>query len=161
MKTGKAYAFFESKSDEKTLLGLMEINKQKANFPENLSFTFLDDKLSDAYDHKRKGLPEKVAKAAKTEEVHGSAPMTYVGNLINIKPKKATGLRYLVMAKAPGVTNNSYLEPLGQSRANQTTSGMLKDVLGMICNGECESGASKFMREIVFYQDSRRRAQRY
>ena len=65
------------------------------------------------------------------------------------------------MAQYPNARISEFAARIGQGRANQGTAEMLDQVLSMLGNEELNSGRSKFFRTVVFYQDSRRKAQRY
>ncbi len=159
MKTGKAYAFLDYEAEEVVLIKVLERNRRITGFPDTFSFTIINGFT--ALDPKREKLPVKIAEAARTAEVYGGAPMSMVGNVINLRPKKAKNLRYIVMAKIPEVTDSEAVEPLGQARANQVTAGRLSTILGDLCERECLAGKRDYLRSIIFYLDSRRRVQRY
>ena len=161
-KIGKAYGFLDYEGRWAELIGFMEINKDKANFPNNLSFIVLDDKVStrDVYDNERKKLPAKIAEAAEATDVYGSVSIDEIGNLPKAS-KRAADLRYIIMAQAPEVSDSEFAEPLGQGKANQVTARMLNEVLSLLGSGECHAGHSKFLRAAVFYQDGHGKAQRH
>lgn len=162
MKTGKAYGFLNYEGRWQELIGIMGVAKQKANFPDTLSFTILDDKVSTMYDNEREQLPAKIAQLAETTDVRGSVPSNCshetFKKLSDIKPVKASNLRYLVMAEAPEVSDSRFAEAPGQGMANKLTAEMLSEVLGFVGEGERKIGASDIFREIVFYQDGRGKA---
>ena len=162
MKTGKAYTFLDYEGRWTELLGLMELHKRRANFPDNLGFTVLDDKVStmSVYDNERKRLPAKIAETAEATDVRGSFS-SEIEKLPKMAPKKAADLRYIIMAQAPEVSDSACAEPLGQGKANEVTAGMLNEVLSLLGSGECHAGLSDFLRAAVFYQDGDGEAQRY
>jgi len=160
LKTGKAYGFMDYLGREEELIGFMEIVRSRANFPDSLRLRIIDDRLSESHDHKRKGLPQKIAKLAETIELYGSVSSGRLEDLPRTL-KGATDLRYLIVAEAPEVSSSSSAEPLGQGRANSETAGMLQEIFSQIGSIEAETGKNKALRAKVFYQDSRRRAQEY
>jgi len=160
MKTGKAYAFLDQDLEEDVLVESMRLCGQRANFPD-MSFTVLDDKVNDKYDHERKGLPAKIAETAEATDVYGSVPMNMLKNITGIKPKKAADLRYLIMTEVPNVWDPEEAEPLGQGRANKITAGMLREVLRILGERECLAGKSMFLRATVLYTNGSGRAQPY
>ena len=172
--------------EEELIVSMGEAGRH-ANFPDSLVFTVLDDRVSSRYSHKREGLPLRIAQIAETTEVYGSAPSRMFRNLIDIKPKMAIDLRYIVTAEVPIVSSSELLRllkqgefskealiraylileelreirRLGQGRANQKAAGMVDSVLSIVNNKECTERLSKFLRAAVFYEDSRGRAQIY
>ena len=161
MKTGKAYAFFDYEQGETDLIRSLDKHRRRGNFSDSVKFNVLDDKLNDVYDHQRKGLPAKIAEVSEITEIYGNAPANMIGNLSKVEPKKATNLRYLVMAEYPEVSDSTSAGPLGQGRANRETAGMMHYVLGVISEENCFAGIRKFSRDVVFYQDGRGNVQRY
>lgn len=161
MKTGKAYAFLNYEGRWQELIGIMGVAKEKANFSDTFSFTVLDDKVSTMY-HEREKLPAKIAQLAETTDVRGSVSLNCSDEtfkkLSNIKPVKASNLRYLIMAEAPEVTDSRFAEALGQGRANRVTAERLNEVLSLVGAGEANAGDSDIFRGAVFYQDGRGRA---
>ena len=116
------------------------------------------------YNHERKELPANVAAIADATDVYGSvsskcSSATFAK--LSREPVKASSLRYLLVAEAPEVTDSTVGEPLGQWRANQQAAGMLGEVLRGVAGRERRRGASDVCRDVVFYLDSRRKAQRY
>ena len=173
MKTGKAYAFLNYEGRWTELVGDLGVSREMANFPDTFRMMVVDDKISTMdmdgrvrtmYDCKRGRLPAKIAQLAEATEVYGSVASNCSSETfrkLSNKPKKASSLRYLIMAEAPEVTDSQFAEHLGQGRANQVTAGWLKTVLGIVADRERKIRASDVSKEAVFYQDSRGRAQRY
>lgn len=143
---GKAYAFFDYVGEDTELLRSMHLQRVRANFLDSLGFTVIDDEESTMYDHKREGLPLIIAELAKVTDVYGAVSIDRLKDLPKT-PKKAADLRYSVMAKEG-------------KESNSEVAGMLNQVLGQIGDEEYSRGRSKFLRAAVFYQDSRRRAQK-
>jgi hypothetical protein len=161
MKTGRAYTYLDHEAEESALIELMNTNRRRANFPETIAFTILDDKRSDKYDHKPAKLPQEIADAAKITRVYGNAPISRAANVVNLEPVEANSLRYVIMVEAPEITSSELCGPIGQGKANQLAAGVLTEVLSGICQKECLEGQRKYLRAATFYQRLGKRAERY
>jgi len=168
MKTGRAYAFLGYEGRWTELAKDLNASKKRGNFSDTLRLMVIDDKVSTMdmdsrvramYNCERGRLPEKIAEAAKTTKVYGQTPISMTRKLLNVKPVKASSLRYLVMAEDPEVTDSQFAESLGQGRANMVTAGMLETILDFVAERERKRGAGVVFRKTVFYQDSRGRVQ--
>jgi hypothetical protein len=158
---GKAYAFIDYEKESSRIIASLEKNRAKANFPENLEFIVLKDNLNKSVIQEKEKLPTKFEQVSRDTNVYGEVPLDMVGNVIGLKPKRASNLRYIIMAKASGVTDNEYTEPLGQARANMVTAGMLNQVISFLGTSECLAGQRKYLRAVVFYKDGHGKIQRY
>ena len=152
MKTGKAYAFLNYEGGVEALRKELEAKIERAymkglipGLPDHLVISEILLNTPEARDH----LPKSILQIAETTQIYGTAPASRLSEIPK-EPKPAIELDYMVISATPEVSDPESAEPLGQARANQTTAGRLQQILFPVST-----------RNVVFYHDSRRKAQRY
>jgi hypothetical protein len=148
--TGKAYAFLDYGSSSKQVVRRLESNRDRFHFSNTFVFRALKD---------QEEVPQAIRELAERTNVYGKTGMNNLKSLPTT-PKKASDLRYVILAEDSEVFDSECPDPLGQARSNQVTAGRFSTLIGTFNNRRTPGNPNAVIRDAIFYLDSRRRAER-